>query len=693
MFVKRGSVVRLNDVDGRIVSETNVGSPSGVPSGDSDEKAKTATSAAAASRENFLRRLELQQQQQPENPSDVQSIGDIETESKSSAAARDAAPLVPTVKETNLTTVTALKSDVSREEAASSLLKSPPESVMAASAKEALTQLKSDIPRGNQNEDLTNVMSYLSTQSNLTSDLSSLDWIRDVDESSLMFLKGLASSDRVGIGGTEALAVNLKVPSETVSLQQTSRCPTRGALLPVPEKGTYAQAALIRESEDVIEERKIAKATTPTNNNDHIQSAPTTTVTDQSSSIELRMLSMIETQQNQMTEMRDRLLAMEEMMARMSGDIAYLRESQQRRDQIEGRFVGNMLDPRMHFQIPMGSPTGGRGEVGRFPPPPPPPPPQAGQSTVATAVHETAPNMNRPLVRDVNQPFHRGIFFPLATYLFRCIKSFITSFRSALLSTGPGRVYAHLRNEAVRRRAFANVDLMALMKLVVMLLVFSGRMGRNDDRIRERRGARRVQENNNEGGDDGISVASIIQTAMTFLRSHRVHVLVIASMIGFMVQTGLMAFFYEVFWVEREELLHVWLGQRIGADDNEADENVQAGEHQQNDNAQPAAGAGNQQAPAGQARAGALPNPVQRGRNAQNREANANRRAGGMIRRGPNGGFFHDVQCLILSFVLSLIPAWKPEEAAAPQQREQAQAENPQQDGDAGNAGHGEIFH
>jgi hypothetical protein len=64
-----------------------------------------------------------------------------------------------------------------------------------------------------------------------------------------------------------------------------------------------------------------------------------------------------------------------------------------------------------------------------------------------------------------------------------------------------------------------------------------------------------------------------------------------------------------------------------------------------------------------------------------------------MIRRGPNGGFFHDVQCLILSFVLSLIPAWKPEEAAAPQQREQAQAENPQQDGDAGNAGHGEIFH
>jgi hypothetical protein len=37
---------------------------------------------------------------------------------------------------------------------------------------------------------------------------------------------------------------------------------------------------------------------------------------------------------------------------------------------------------------------------------------------------------------------------------------------------------------------------------------------------------------------------------------------------------------------------------------------------------------------------------------------------GGMIRRGPNnGGFLHDVQCLIVSFFLSLVPAWRPEEA------------------------------
>jgi hypothetical protein len=39
-------------------------------------------------------------------------------------------------------------------------------------------------------------------------------------------------------------------------------------------------------------------------------------------------------------------------------------------------------------------------------------------------------------------------------------------------------------------------------------------------------------------------------------------------------------------------------------------------------------------------------------------------RGGGMIRRGPdNGGLLHDLQCLILSFFLSLIPAWRPEEA------------------------------
>ncbi|KAK1742750.1 hypothetical protein QTG54_006347 [Skeletonema marinoi] len=45
-----------------------------------------------------------------------------------------------------------------------------------------------------------------------------------------------------------------------------------------------------------------------------------------------------------------------------------------------------------------------------------------------------------------------------------------------------------------------------------------------------------------------------------------------------------------------------------------------------------------------------------------------------LIRRGPNnGGFFHDILCLILSFVMSLIPAWKPDEWADPEEEEEQQ--------------------
>ena len=74
-----------------------------------------------------------------------------------------------------------------------------------------------------------------------------------------------------------------------------------------------------------------------------------------------------------------------------------------------------------------------------------------------------------------------GIFFPLFVMLFNFIVSLPRRVRALLLNTGPGRVYAHLREQAIERRAFANVDFGSIMKLVVMLLIFSGRVGGGGD--------------------------------------------------------------------------------------------------------------------------------------------------------------------------------------------------------------------
>ena len=61
-----------------------------------------------------------------------------------------------------------------------------------------------------------------------------------------------------------------------------------------------------------------------------------------------------------------------------------------------------------------------------------------------------------------------------------------------------------------------------------------------------------------------------------------------------------------------------------------------------------------------------------------------------LIRRGPNnGGFFYDILCLILSFVMSLIPAWKPDDYAQPEVEEAGEEgeQRQQQDDVAPDAG------
>ena len=143
-----------------------------------------------------------------------------------------------------------------------------------------------------------------------------------------------------------------------------------------------------------------------------------------------------------------------------------------------------------------------------------------------------------------------------------------------------------------------------------------------------------------------------------------------------------MSFLYEVIWIERVELLNVWLGRQndeVDDGDNGENNDHQADGPQQNAG-QAAAGA--DQGVGAQVRAGRNPaRGIQNGRDNNRPQAPANNRRGGMIRRGANGGFLHDIQCLVFSFVLSLIPAWKPEEAAAPPDESPEQPESqPEQD-------------
>ena len=51
----------------------------------------------------------------------------------------------------------------------------------------------------------------------------------------------------------------------------------------------------------------------------------------------------------------------------------------------------------------------------------------------------------------------------------------------------------------------------------------------------------------------------------------------------------------------------------------------------------------------------------------------------GLMRRGPNnGGFVHDIMCLVVSFLMSLIPAWKPDDWAEEEEQQQQQEEEQQ---------------
>lgn len=418
------------------------------------------------------------------------------------------------------------------------------------------------------------------------------------------------------------------------------------------------------------------------------------------------MLDIIERQQTQLADMQARIDVLGGMMAQMQNDVGYLchntwqqqnnnngqqgRQQQQQQNRMGGLFGRGEAPPGIAQQLPQAVPAVAyRGQ--RAPPLQQlPVPPQAAVPAADDGVH------------------HQGFFFPLFAALFRFIIDLPQRIRILLLSTGVGRVYTHLRQEAIARNAFRNVDFGSLIKLVVMLLIFTGRVGGDNG------GGRNNRRNQNQEAEGSIFYI-LLQSLIDYWNGHRVHTLVIASMIAFLIQVGLMSFFYQVLWVERGELLRVWLGQDPPADENEEIE----------DSANDGAGDADQQGDGGgEAREGGANNnnnnanpPAQRPRPRQrardwrrhpNHVPPARRNAAQpaaaaeegiyLFRRGENGGFFHDIQSLFLSFLLSLIPAWRVEEAAEPlptpepepQPAEADQAAAPQQpetDGQDGQEG------
>jgi len=445
-----------------------------------------------------------------------------------------------------------------------------------------------------------------------------------------------------------------------------------------------------------------SKPSTPNNNNNTAKNNNNNSGDD--TSVQNRMLDIIERQQTQLADMQARIDVLGGMMAQMQNDVGYLCHNtwqqqqqnngqqgrqQQQQNRMGGLFGRGEATPGIQ-QLPQAVPA--VAHRGQRAPPLHQQPPVSPQAAVPVIAADAAP--------------HQGFFFPLFAALFRFIIDLPQRVRTLLLSTGVGRVYTHLRQEAIARDAFRNIDFGSLMKLVVMLLIFTGRVGGDSG------GGRNNRRNQNQEAEGGIFYI-LLQSLIDYWNGHRVHALVIASMIAFLIQVGLMSFFYQVLWVERGELLRVWLGQDPPADEND--------ETEDNANDDGDGDADQQGDGGGEAREGGANNnnnnvnpPAQRPRPRQrardwrrhpNHVPPARRNAAQpdaaaqegiyLFRRGENGGFFHDIQSLFLSFLLSLIPAWRVEEAAEPlptpepepqpaETDQDAASQQPETDGQAG---------
>ena len=430
-----------------------------------------------------------------------------------------------------------------------------------------------------------------------------------------------------------------------LTTQQESR-------IPMQSSSTAAQSNL--DQDELTAEKKTSSG--------NLMDTPSNART----SVEQEMLALIRAQQRQMQDMQARLDALGSMMARVERVVS----AQHNGDQTQRQ------PPGLQYQMIGGLFAGGQvrqmqGQP-QFPPhqannPRPPLPPDAaglvqnGRPQVPAAerlrpaTEPPLPPLPQPALAQA-QPADQGIFFPILVRFFTFLSSIPNRLATLVQDSGVARVYAHLRQRAIDLRAFGNIDLASLIKLAVMLLIMTSRVGNNKKGTNRRPTAR---ENNNE---ENNALANLVQTMLEFLDIHRIHTLVLAAGIAFLIQVGLMSFFHRVLWLERAELYRVWMGEPEDPSSTEVQPEASDQEREGND-----------------------------GQRGGVQAANAEE-VGGLFRRGPNnGGILHDIQCLILSFLLSLIPAWRPEDAAEPEPEpeqpagENEQIDNGNPDGDQGN--------
>ena len=453
--------------------------------------------------------------------------------------------------------------------------------------------------------------------------------------------------------------------------------------------------------DDEMNSKSIAPKPSTTNNNNTTKNNNNNS---DDTSVQNRMLDIIERQQTQLADMQARIDVLGGMMAQMQNDVGYLCHNtwQQQNDngqqgrQQQQRMMGGLFGrgeapPVIVQQLPGGAEVW----LGGYPNQQQRGGPVAHRGQRVPPLHQqqlaVPPQAAVPVAADAAPRHRQGFFFPLFAALFRFIIDLPQRVRTLLLSTGVGRVYTHLRQEAIARNAFRNIDFGSLMKLVVMLLIFTGRVGGDNG------GGRNNRRNQNHEAEGGMFY-NLLQSLIDYWNGHRVHTLVIASMIAFLIQVGLMSFFYQVLWVERGELLRVWLGQDPPADvqndENEDNANDDGDGDEQGADADGDAGGANNNnnnanPPAQRARDWRRhPNHIPPARPAAAEEGIY------LFRRGENGGFFHDIQSLFLSFLLSLIPAWRVEEAAEPltpepepqpaEADQDAAPQQPETDGQAG---------
>jgi len=217
-----------------------------------------------------------------------------------------------------------------------------------------------------------------------------------------------------------------------------------------------------------------------------------------------------------------------------------------------------------------------------------------------------------PLGENVRAPPQFPILSFLSGLTFAIISKFssvVNAIRSFFQGTRMYRIAAAAYREAIRQNIHANLDRYLLLKLLFFVAFFGGR---NKDR----------------------------KDSTSFTGKYRMYILFVTAIFIYLLQTGILSFLYRFCTKEVPGILRNENVQ--GAEVVDADDNGQRREQRDRRD---------------QVNTAPPQNEVRRG------FAN-----GGIERAAVAGGFFKDVKYLVGSFVLSLIPTWRPVVADEEQQ-------------------------